>query len=148
MIIPEIKISVKILNNVRINDLPKVSSSQDVSKVLRKCFDEDTFLIQEQFIILMMNNANRVIGHYKLSNGGLSKTVVDLRLIFSTAIKSFASAIIIAHNHPSGNLTPSNADKAVTRKIKEAGILLDIRLLDHLILTQESYLSFADEGIL
>lgn len=148
MIIPEIKISVKILNNVRINDLPKVSSSQDVCKVLRKCFDEDTFLIQEQFIILMMNNANRVIGHYKLSTGGLSQTVVDLRLIFSTAIKSFASAIIIAHNHPSGNLTPSNADKVLTKKIKEAGILLDIRLLDHLILTQDSYLSFADEGIL
>jgi|SRR5690554_1734763 len=148
MIIPEFKISVKILNNIRINDLTKISSSQDVTTVLRKCFDEDTFLIQEQFIVLMMNNSNKVLGFHSLSKGAINSTLVDIRLVFSTAIKNYATSIIVAHNHPSGNLQPSQADKTLTRKIKEAGILLDIRLLDHVILTEDDYFSFADEGIL
>ena len=148
MIIPEFKISVKILNNIRINDLTKISSSQDVTTVLRKCFDEDTFLIQEQFIVLLMNNSNKVLGFHSLSKGAINSTLVDIRLVFSTAIKNYATSIIVAHNHPSGNLQPSQADKTLTRKIKEAGILLDIRLLDHVILTEDDYFSFADEGIL
>lgn len=148
MIIPEFKISVKILNNIRINDLTKISSSQDVTTVLRKCFDEDTFLIQEQFIVLLMNNSNKVLGFHSLSKGAINSTLVDIRLIFSTAIKNYATSIIIAHNHPSGNIQPSQSDKSLTRKIKEAGLLLDIRLLDHVILTEDDYFSFADEGIL
>jgi|SRR5690606_24257585 len=148
MKLPNITLSVKYSEEVKQSELLKIATSNDVNDALRKCFNKDTFLIQEQFIVLMLNNANRILGYYNLSYGGLTQTVVDLRLIFSTAIKCFATAIIISHNHPSGTLQPSQADKIITKKIKEAGTLLDIRLLDHVILTEENYFSFADEGIL
>ena len=148
MKLPVITLSLKISEEVKQSELRTIKTSEDAHQAFRKCFNKDTFLIQEQFIILMLNQANKIIGYYPLSVGGLTQTVVDVRLIFSTAINSFATAIIIGHNHPSGTLRPSEADKAITSKIKEAGNLLDIRLLDHLILTDESYFSFADDGIL
>lgn len=148
MKLPTISLSVKYSEDVKQSEMIKIKSSLEASEVLRKCFNQDTFFMQEQFIILMLNQSSKVLGYYPLSTGGLTATVVDLRLIFSTAIKTFATGIIISHNHPSGNLTPSEADKNITKKIKAAGELLDIKLIDHIILTDEHYFSFADEGIL
>lgn len=146
MKLPSIKIAVKYSKKVRQSEMHKVNSSLDASQILRKCYNEDTFFIQEQFIVLMLNQSNKVLGFYPLSNGGLTSTIVDLRLIFTTAIQTLATSIIISHNHPSGNFKPSTQDKAITKKIKEAGELLDIKLLDHIILTDETYYSFGDEG--
>lgn len=146
MKIPTISLSVKYSEDVKQSELTKLNSSNEVYEVVKKCFNPDTFLFQEQFIVLMLNNSNKVLGFYPMSIGGLSSTIVDIRLIFSTAIKTLATSIILAHNHPSGSLQPSQADKSITQKVKEAGQLLDIRLLDHLIVTDESYFSFADEG--
>lgn len=148
MKLPTISLSVKYSEDVKQSEMIKIKSSLEASEVLRKCFNQDTFFMQEQFIILMLNQSSKVLGYYPLSTGGLTATVVDLRLIFSTAIKTFATGIIISHNHPSGNPTPSEADKNITKKIKAAGELLDIKLIDHIILTDEHYFSFADEGIL
>jgi DNA repair protein RadC len=104
--------------------------------------------LKEYFFMILLNRANKVIGYYKLSEGGISGTVVDLRLAFGTALKGLASGIIITHNHPSGNLSPSEEDKRLTKKFVEAGKLLDIAVLDHLIVTNNGYYSFADEGII
>jgi len=96
----------------------------------------------------MLSNNNKVLGVLEASTGGITGTIVDLRIIFSALLKANVTAFIIVHNHPSGKLAPSDADRQITRKIKEASKLLDIALLDHLIITEESYYSFTDEGIL
>jgi DNA repair protein RadC len=102
----------------------------------------------EQFKVLLLNRSNKAIGIFEASSGSVTGTVADPKLIFASAIKANACSLIIAHNHPSGNLVASQADIALTRKIKEGGKLLEIPLLDHLIITTESYFSFADEGML
>ena len=102
----------------------------------------------EEFWILLLNRANEVIRPVQISSGGVSGTVADPKLIFKHAIEQLACALILVHNHPSGNLAASQADRDLTKKLKEAGRLLDIPILDHLIFTDQSYLSFADEGIL
>ncbi|MFD2933093.1 RadC family protein [Spirosoma flavum] len=101
----------------------------------------------EEFWILLMNRANEILRPVQISTGGVSGTVADPKLIFKQAIEHLASSMILFHNHPSGNLTPSQADKDLTKKLKEAGRLLDIPVLDHLIFTDKAYFSFADEGI-
>ncbi len=101
----------------------------------------------EEFWILLLNRANEILRPVQISTGGVSGTVADPKLIFKQAIEHLASAMILFHNHPSGNLTPSQADKDLTRKLKDAGRLLDIPVLDHLIFTDKAYLSFADEGL-
>ena len=101
----------------------------------------------EEFRLLLLNRSNAVLGIIEISKGGISGTVTDIRLIFQAAIKGNASGIICAHNHPSGNLSPSESDIKITQKIKEAGNLMDIQLLDHLIITSEDeYFSMADNG--
>lgn len=102
----------------------------------------------EEFWILLLNRANEVIRPVQISSGGVAGTVADPKLIFKHALEQLASSIILFHNHPSGNLTPSQADKDLTRKLKEAGRMLDLPILDHLIFTDKSYFSFADEGLL
>ena len=102
----------------------------------------------EEFSVLVLNRANRVLGYARISQGGLSGTVADPKVIFQIALKSNSCSIIIAHNHPSGNTQPSEADIQLTRKLKDAGAVLDLPVLDHLILTSEGYYSFADEGLL
>ncbi|QIP13025.1 DNA repair protein RadC [Spirosoma aureum] len=102
----------------------------------------------EEFWILLMNRANEILRPVQISSGGISGTVADTRIIFKQAIEHLASSMILLHNHPSGNLLPSQADKDLTRKLKEAGRLLEIPVLDHLIFTDKAYFSFADEGIL
>lgn len=148
MVLPEIKVSVSFDRNVKKSELFKITSSKTAAELFRKIFNADTFDWQEEVIILCLNNSNKVIGFYKLSKGGITGAIVDPRMIFTIALKCCATSIIVAHNHPSGKLQASEADKTITKKIKEGGEILDITLLDHLILTDESYFSFADEGIL
>jgi DNA repair protein RadC len=105
-------------------------------------------LSHEQFWVLLLNRANEVIRPFQISIGGVAGTIADPKLIFKSAIEHLASALILVHNHPSGNRMPSQADKDLTKKVKEAGRLLEIPILDHLIFTDNAYFSFADEGIL
>lgn len=122
----------------------KVTSSSDAYLAIRPYLLD---LSHEQFWILLLNRANEIIRPVQVSVGGVAGTVADPKIIFKSAIEYLASAIILVHNHPSGNLTPSQADKDLTRKVKEAGRLLDIPVLDHLIFGDNGYYSFADEGI-
>lgn len=105
-------------------------------------------LEHEEFWLLMLNRANRVIGRFKVSQGGLSGTVIDTRIILKKALDNLASSIIVCHNHPSGNKQPSDADVKITEKLKKAAEILEIKLLDHIIIADKSYFSFADEGLI
>jgi DNA repair protein RadC len=126
---------------------PIIKSIEDIYFHLLKFFPEDTIALHETFVVGYLNRANRLIGVYELSKGGLTGTVADPRLVLSVALKTAATGIILAHNHPSGNLQPSTQDKEITRKIQEASKLLDIKLLDHLIVVSDgAFYSFADEG--
>lgn len=127
-------------------DLPKICSSQDAHNYLFEVWDADTIEFREEFVFLMLNRANRVIGWHKLSIGGTGGTVVDPKCLFSIALKGRASAIILAHNHPSGTLKPSRPDIELTQKIQKIGDLLDLKVLDHLIITNSGYYSLADNG--
>ncbi|HEX5170955.1 MAG TPA: JAB domain-containing protein [Cyclobacteriaceae bacterium] len=127
---------------------PKISCSRDCENILRKYWDEDRIEFVEQFKVLLLNRAHKVLGLYEVSTGTTAHTVADPRLIFVAAIKANACAVILAHNHPSGNLNPSQADMDLTKKMKEAGRFLEVSVLDHIILTTEAYFSFADEGLL
>lgn len=124
----------------------KIRCSRDADRIFREIFPSLDH--REYFYMLCIDRNNQVLGYYQVSVGGLHGTIADIRIIFQTAIKSNSSAIAISHNHPSGNTQPSEADKALTKKIVEAGKLLDISVLDHLIITSEGYLSFADEGLI
>ncbi|UJH89764.1 DNA repair protein RadC [Antarcticibacterium sp. 1MA-6-2] len=123
----------------------KISSSSSVFEILQPVLGE---LDHEEFWILYLNNANKVIEQYQISKGGITGTLVDVRVTLRKALELGAVSLILAHNHPSGNLNPSEADKQLTRKLKTASESLDIRVLDHIIVTEKSYFSFADEGIL
>lgn len=141
----EIKVSYS--HNVRPSDMMKVSCSRDAYDALLNCWDGQLDHI-EYFYIILLNRANKIMGYYQLSKGGQSGTVADPKCVFQVALKCCAASVILAHNHPSGNLKPSEADLQLTRKMREAGAMLDLPVLDHLILTSETYFSFADEGIL
>lgn len=132
----------------RITERPKVSSSKMAYNVFRNHWNDDTIFLCEKFKVMCLNNAARVLGIYEVSSGGSTATVVDPKMIFVPAILSCATAVILAHNHPSQNLIPSQEDKMLTKKISEAGKFLDIRVHDHLIIGNEHYYSFADEGLL
>ncbi|MDV3572716.1 DNA repair protein [Elizabethkingia anophelis] len=135
-------------NIVKASLRPSISCSKDAYEIIIKNWDHDSIEFVEQFKILLMNNANKVLGIYLVSTGGVNATLVDPKLIYSAALKANASAIILSHNHPSGNLKPSTQDIQLTEKIKNGGKLLEIQVLDHLIVTSEGYLSFQDEGLL
>lgn len=129
----------------RATDKIKVHSSKESYEVLLESWNVDTIELQEEFKVLLLNRSNTVLGIYAMSKGGVSGTIVDAKLVFSVALKCNASSIIVAHNHPSGNLTPSQSDITLTKKLKLAGDYLDIDLIDHLIVTKSGYYSFADE---
>lgn len=129
-------------------NIPVTKSSQQNYELLLSVWDKDKIDLVEQFKILLLNRAFKVLALYTVSTGGVSGTVADPRLIFTAALKINASAIVLAHNHPSGNLNPSRADEELTRKIKNAGLFLDIMVLDHLIITSTGYYSFSDEGLI
>ncbi|MFT5306430.1 MAG: DNA repair protein RadC [Chitinophagales bacterium] len=120
-----------------------VKSSKDIYHLLLADLSD---LITEEFWVVFLNHRNKIIGKQKISAGGLTATVVDIRILFKHAIERLATSIILAHNHPSGTLKPSQADIQLTNKIKEAGKVLDVQLLDHLIIADTGYYSFADEG--
>ena len=126
----------------------KISTSHDCYAVMKEFYDQDTIELTETFIALFLNRSNNTIGWFKVSQGGIAGTVVDIKLIMATALKCGASGVILSHNHPSGNLNPSEADKRLTTKCAEAGKILDVVVLDHLIVTNQGYKSFADEGML
>lgn len=132
-------------NEMEIAGRPKITSSADAFKLLNKKISD---LPHEEFWILLLNRANTVVKMECVSKGGVSGTVVDIRLLIKPAIETLASGIILCHNHPSGQLKPSEQDLALTKKVKESTRLMDINLLDHLIIGEQKYLSFADEGIL
>jgi DNA repair protein RadC len=123
----------------------KVITSKDVYEIMKPSMMD---LPHEEFWLLMLNRASAVIKKELISRGGVSGTVVDAKIIFKTAVEQYASSIIICHNHPSGNLRPSDADIRLTKNIKEAGKVMEISLLDHLIITEKGFYSFADEGII
>lgn len=148
LIIPEIKLTVSFDKNVKKSELKVIKSSFDTAEVLRQVFNKDTFDWTEEFIMLCLNRRNAVVGFYKVSSGGITGVIADPKVIFTIALQCTATSIIIAHNHPSGNLQPSKPDEELTQKIKHAGTFLDIKLLDHVILNDEGYYSFADEGML
>ncbi|HEX8574680.1 MAG TPA: DNA repair protein RadC [Flavobacterium sp.] len=126
-------------------ELKKITSSRSIFEIMQPILGE---LPHEEFWIIYLNNSNKVITKSQLSKGGITGTMVDVRLVFKTALESGATAIILSHNHPSGALLPSESDKQITNKLKNAGQSLDIKVLDHLIVTATSYYSFLDEGIL
>jgi len=133
-----------------ISSNPVIAHSEDAYRELWDFFPQELIQLQEQFVVMYLNRANRIIGIYRLSTGGLTGTVADPRLILGTALKVAATAIILSHNHPSGNLKPSRQDEELTNKIKEACYYMDISLSDHIILSpiDGDYLSFADEGLI
>jgi DNA repair protein RadC len=133
---------------VKNSQRPHVTSSQYAYTLIKDCWDPGKIEFLEQFKVLLLNQSNKVLGIYEVSSGGITSTVVDVRLLFAAALKAGAAGLIIAHNHPSGNVLPSEPDKHITKKISMAGEVLDIKLLDHLIVTSEHYYSFADQGAL
>ena len=135
-------------SKVKASERPKINSSKDAYDIFIQSWDENKIGFIEQFKILLLNRANKVLGVYEVSTGGVTGTVADPRLIFTAALKANATAIILAHNHPSANLKPSQADEQLTQKIKEGGKFLDIQVLDHVIVFTEGYYSMADEGLL
>jgi DNA repair protein RadC len=125
-------------------ELKKVTSSKIIFEIMQPIIGE---LPHEEFWIIYLNNSNKVISKSQLSKGGITGTLVDIRIVFKTALEMGATGLILCHNHPSGTLIPSDADKQITAKLKLAGDSLEIKVLDHLIVTEKSYFSFVDEGI-
>tara|TARA_R100000935_G_scaffold46551_1_gene69995 strand:+ start:663 stop:1112 length:450 start_codon:yes stop_codon:yes gene_type:complete len=143
------EISIKYQGNFKMKQAPKITSPNSAVKLLFESWDKDRIGLQECFKVMLLNNSNKVKGIFEVSSGGITGTFVDVRILFAVILKSLTTSIILAHNHPSGNLKPSEADKQLTKKIKNAGEFLDIKLLDHLIIIPDGdYFSFADEGIL
>ena len=124
----------------------KITNSQDSYNLFKQMYDGDTLEYCESSVVIYLNRANNSIGWQKISQGGLSGTVVDVRIVLGTALKCGASAIILSHNHPSGNLFHSAADDKLTKQIYEAGKIMEIQLLDHLIITTDGFYSYADQG--
>ncbi|SMD44846.1 DNA repair protein RadC [Aquiflexum balticum DSM 16537] len=133
---------------VKLSACPKIACSRQAYSILLEGWDKDKIEFVEQFKVMVLNRANKVIGVLLLGTGSVAGVTIDVKLIMFTAIKCNASGIVISHNHPSGNLMPSKQDKLLTQKVKEAGEILDLPLLDHIIVTQEGFFSFADEGLL
>lgn len=142
---PEITINYKPLKKP--GEMKRITSSKDAEEVFRELWTDKIEYLEEVYL-LALNRCHNILGYVKLSQGGTAGTVVDAKIIFQVALKTNAHGIILCHNHPSGNLNPSTDDINLTKRIKEAGALMDITLLDHLILTAENYYSFADEGLL
>jgi len=126
-----------------------VQTSDLIAKLLHENWNKDTIGLHETFKVILLNNGNKVKGVYQASSGGITGTLVDIRILFAVILKSLSTAIILAHNHPAGTLSPSEADIQLTKKIQKAGTLFDIRVLDHLIISPTGdYFSFMDNNII
>lgn len=139
----ELKYSPMALKNKR----TVIKDSSSAYKVLLNNWNMDSIELFEEFKVLLLNRANEVLGVYALSKGGIHGTVVDIKLLFAVVLKSASSCVILAHNHPSGNLKPSEADKNLYLKIKKVAEYLDVNVLDNLIISKDGYYSFTDEGV-
>ena len=142
--VSEVKLTYKAKQKA--SERPKVLDSKTSYNILLNCFDSDTIEYRENFKVLLLNQSNKVLGVMNVSEGGISQTVVDIRLILQAALLGNASGLIIAHNHPSGNVQPSIQDDTITHRVKSACQIMDISLLDHIIVSSESYYSYADNG--
>ena len=132
------EISVSYNPKVKLKDCPQIQNSQDAHKNFCDNWNGD-ILLRESFYVMFLNKANKVKGISLISIGGIDGTIADMKIIFAIALKTLSSSIILAHNHPSGNLNPSNMDRSLTKKAKEAGEILGIKVLDHLIVTPEAF---------
>lgn len=132
---------------MKASERPKIRCSADAMNVFKASWDHNKLEFIEEFKVMLINRANQVLGIYKASQGGTCGTVLDVKLVFAAAIKANACGIILAHNHPSGQLIASSQDKLLTEQMKKAGELLDITVMDHFIITLEGYYSFVDDGI-
>lgn len=141
------EISINYIPKLKLSEQPKITTSKEAEIQFRALWSNKLQYIEEMYIMLL-NRANKVLGYSRISQGGTSGTLVDTKVVFQVALKANASSILLAHNHPSGNLKPSEADLKITKNIKEAGRFMEIPLIDHIILTEEGYFSLADEGIL
>jgi DNA repair protein RadC len=144
--VAEVEISYK--PDYKVSERPQISSSNDAYQILVQQWHLGRIELLEEFKILLLNRRNRVLGIMNISQGGLSGTVADPKVIFVAALKCCASGIILCHNHPSGELDPSREDIALTNRLKAGGNLLDLKILDHLIITRGNFYSFADEGLI
>lgn len=135
-------------NKRKPSDRPVITNSKIAYDLFVQSWDLNKIELLEQFKIILLDRKNSCIGISDISTGGVSYCVVDPKIVFSTALKAMASGIILAHNHPSGNTKPSGSDEQLTKKLAEAGELLEIKVLDHLVITSDSYTSFADEGLI
>lgn len=140
----EIKLSYK--PKIKPSERPQINNSTSAYQILKKHWDDDKIEFLEEFKVIYLNQGSKVLGIADIAMGGISSVPVDLRVIFNVALKANATMIIMAHNHPSGNLIPSTADIHLTEKVANAGKLLDIEVTDHIIITSEGYLSLLDEG--
>ena len=143
-IVSEVELTYK--NNVPYNQRQKISNSQGAYEILTNLFPENTMDYRETFIVLYLNRANQVLGYSVISQGGTSNTTVDIKMVIQTALLANASFIMLAHNQPNRNVQPSSDDNKITKRIMEAARLFDITVLDHIIITNESYYSFTDNG--
>jgi len=125
-----------------------IASPMSCEQYLRSVWDDDTIELREEFVLLCLNGAHEVLGWVKLHTGGFNQSPVDLRLVLGVALQTASSAVVIAHNHPSGNLKPSPEDKAITQCLKQAGELIGLRVLDHIILTRDGCFSFNENDML
>ncbi len=142
------EVAITYRNKVQAADRPRITCSRDAENLFRANWSEDIELLEE-FNVMFLTKANQVKGFFRASRGGTAGTVVDPKIIFAAALKSMAAGVILAHNHPSGNLQPSQADIALTRKLKQAGEVFELPILDHIILAPHvGFYSFADEGTL
>jgi DNA repair protein RadC len=142
------EIEISYFPKVRPSERPHARTSKEVYEILRSAWNHNNIEYCEEFKVLLLNQANRVLGIVDISTGGVASTIVDPKKVFGAVLKANATGIILAHNHPSGNLQPSEADKRITQRLKLAGELLEIKVLDHVILTLEGYYSFSDEEII
>ena len=140
------EVTISYSHKVLPSHMQRVTSSKDVYEFVSPNWPDLDY--RESFAVLLINRANKVLGINWISRGGISGTVADPKLIFQAGLKANASSLILIHNHPSGNNKPSEADIRLTKKMKDAGVLLDMPVLDHIIFTSESYFSFADEGMI
>jgi DNA repair protein RadC len=144
--VPEIEITYT--PKLKVSQLPIITEPDQAYQILIDRWDKGKIQFVEQFKILLLNNNNRVLGIYNVSSGGISNTAIDPKVVFIAALNTCSTSIILAHNHPSGNLKPSKSDVIQTIKLQKAGYLLDIIVLDHLIITSEGYTSLSKEGYL
>lgn len=142
----EVKLSYKTEESQQ--TFPQVTSPDEAVEVLRQVWDEDHIQLKEEFIVLLLNNSKRCIGWSKISSGGVTATIVDPCTVFQLALLANATSIIVAHNHPSGNLEPSKSDRILTERIIKSGDLLGISVEDHILLSANNYSSFRAKGIL